>query len=403
VADSVSNCGPTCSPCPPPPPNATAQCVAGTCTITCNAGAVGCGTSCCTATKLSAGLYHSCLVTSNGGAKCWGRNTYGQLGDGTTTARSKPTDVSGLTAGVLAIEASAYYHTCAITTGGGVKCWGYNNYGQLGDGTATTRYTPANVSGLASGVSALAPGYDHTCALTSAGGVKCWGRNNYGQLGDGTTTTRYTPTNVSGLSSGVIAIAAGYYHTCAVTTAGQVRCWGYNIYGQLGDGTTTTKYTPNTVSGITSGATAIATGYYHSCAIVSGGAKCWGYNTTYGQLGDGTTTNRYTPVNVTTLSSGVSAIDGGNYFTCAVRSTGAANCWGQNSSGQVGDGTATTRLTPTAVSGLSSGVSDIATGGLHACALTTAGGVKCWGSNTYGQLGDGTTTIKYTPVDISGG
>ncbi|MGA9350442.1 MAG: hypothetical protein WBW48_16795, partial [Anaerolineae bacterium] len=187
--------------------------------------------------------------------------------------------------------AAGYRHTCALTAGG-VKCWGYNGYGQLGDGTWTWRNTPVDVSGLTSGVTTIAAGSYHTCALTAGGGAKCWGHNNNGQLGDGTTTNRNTPVDVSGLTSGVDAIAAGSYHTCALT-AGGVKCWGLNDYGQLGDGTTTNRNTPVDVSGLTSGVAAIAAGYYHTCALTAGGVKCWGRNNN-GQLGDGTTTDRNT-------------------------------------------------------------------------------------------------------------
>ncbi len=352
-------------------------------------------------TAIAAGGSHTCALTSSGGVWCWGRNFYGQLGDGTTTARSTPVAVSGLPSGVTAIAAGGF-HTCALTSSGGVWCWGYNYYGQLGDGTPTARSTPVAVSGLPSGVTAIAAGYYHTCALTSSGGVWCWGRNSYGQLGDGTTTTRSTPVAVSGLPSGVTAIAAGGVHTCALTSSGGVWCWGDNYSGQLGDGTTTTRSTPVAVSGLPSGVTAIAAGYNHTCALTSsGGVWCWGANYS-GQLGDGTTTTRSTPVAVSGLPSGVTAIAAGYNHTCARTSSGGVWCWGANYSGQLGDGTTTTRSTPVAVSGLPSGVTAIAAGGFYTCALTGSGGVWCWGSNRYGQLGDGSYTDSSTPVAVSG-
>ena len=268
-------------------------------------------------------------------------------------------------------------------------------------------YTPAITAGQRSLVqtiasAAIAAGDNHTCALTTTGGVKCWGDNNLGQLGDGTTTKRVTPVDVSGLTSGVSAIATGGSHTCALTTTGSVKCWGRNFYGQLGDGTTTDRFTPVDVSGLTSGVSAIAAGGSHTCALTTtGGVKCWGRNS-FGQLGDGTApTNSSTPVDASGLTSGVSAIAAGNSHTCALTTTGGVKCWGNNSSGQLGDGTTTARSTPVDVSGLTSGVSAIAAGGFHTCALTTTGGVKCWGNNFFGQLGNGLgVTERTTPVDV---
>ena len=186
-------------------------------------------------------------------------------------------------------------HTCALLSDGTAKCWGYNGYGQLGDGTTSNRYIPVSVSGLTNAV-AIASGAYHTCALLSNGTAKCWGLNNYGQLGDGSTSNRYTPVSVSGLTNAV-AIASGEYHTCALLSDGTAKCWGRNNYGQLGDGSTSNRYIPVSVSGLTN-AVAIASGEYHTCALLSDGtAKCWGLNN-YGQLGDGTTDTRYTPTNV---------------------------------------------------------------------------------------------------------
>ena len=350
---------------------------------------------------IAAGYDHTCALTTSGGAKCWGRNREGQLGDGTTDNRYTPVDVIGLSSGVTAIAAWSA-HTCALTTWGGVKCWGSNGDGRLGDGTTITRYAPVDVVGLSSGVTAIAAGGNYTCALTTSGGVKCWGNNNYGQLGDGTYTYRYIAVGVVGLSSGVTAIAAGEYHTCALTTLGGVKCWGYNNYGQLGS-TDSSGIIPVDVIGLSSGVTAIAAGQEHTCALTtSGGVKCWGNNGS-GRLGDGTIITRYAPVDVVGLSSGVTAISAGGNHTCALTTSGGVKCWGGNGGGgQLGDGTTANRYTPVDVIGLSSGVTAISAGEAHTCILTDLGGGKCWGNNGDGQLGDGTTTNHSTPVDVVG-
>ena len=349
---------------------------------------------------VSAGDGHTCALTTAGGVLCWGDNSSGQLGDGTTTSISTPVAVSGLASGVQAVSAGAY-HTCALTTSGGVKCWGYNDSGQLGDGTTADRYTPVAVNGLISGVQAISAGFFHTCALTTAGGVKCWGDNTSGQLGDNTTTDRFTPVAVSGLASGVQAVNAGG-NTCALITSGGVLCWGYNGHGELGDGTTTNSSTPVAVSGLNSGVQAVSTGGGQTCGLTSAsGLVCWGWND-HGQLGDGTKTDRSTPVAVSGLASGVLAVSAGAYHTCALTTPGGVKCWGANSHGELGDGTTTNWITPVAVSGLASAVHALSGGVVHTCALTTFGGVKCWGSNYRGQLGDGTTNASYTPIVVSG-
>ena len=224
----------------------------------------------------------------------------------------------------------------------------------------------------------------------------------FGQLGDNSTTNRVTPVAVSGLSSGVVAIVAGYAHDCALTSGGAVKCWGRNSDGQVGDNSTTNRLTPVAVSGLSSGVIAITAGGLHTCAVTSGAAaRCWGDNYS-GALGDNSTTDRWTPVAVSGLSSGVVAIEAGGFHTCAQTSAGAAKCWGNNGSGRLGNNSTTTSLIPVAVSGLSSGVVAIKVGGYHTCALTSGGADKCWGYNGYGELGDTTTTDRLTPVSVIG-
>jgi alpha-tubulin suppressor-like RCC1 family protein len=351
--------------------------------------------------SIAVGRTHTCALTTGGGLKCWGYNSSGQVGDGTTTDRWTPVDVTGLTSGVAAVDAG-WYQTCAVMTGGGVRCWGLNGYGQLGDGTTTTRTTPVDVSGLTSGVSAVTVGTNDTCALTTGGGVKCWGWNTEGSAGDGTTTTRLTPVDVSGLTSGVAAVAVGENYACALTTGGGVKCWGYNLVGQLGDGGTTSHRTPADVPDLTSGNLAISAGHYATCALTAGrGVRCWGDNY-MGQLGVGTEAWTSTPIDVPGLASGQGAAAAGASHTCALATGGGLKCWGDNSGGQLGDGTLATRYAPTDVSGLTSGATAVTAGSYHTCALTAAGGVKCWGANDHGQLGDGTSTARSTPVDVSG-
>ena len=352
-------------------------------------------------TQITAGGAFTCALLNSGAVKCWGSNSSGQLGNGTDSTRTTLSPVVGLSSGIAEIAAGGYV-SCAVTNGGGAKCWGYNYYGTLGDGTTIMRPAPVDVSGLSGPVSKIATSGNHTCALLTSGGVQCWGYNYYGQLGNNTTTDQLLPVDVTGLASGVVQIVAGYTHSCALLNTGGVKCWGSNYSGQLGDNTTINRATPVDVFGLTAGVKAITASNSHTCALLNGGGvRCWGYNG-YGQLGDGTTTSRIAPVDVATLSSGVSDASAGNAHTCAVKTTGAVQCWGYNGYGQLGDGTTTSRLVPTNVSGLNSNAVNIATTGYHTCTIMRSGGVKCWGYNADGQLGNGTKTSSLTPVDVVG-
>ena len=221
------------------------------------------GVQAATAIGVATGSQHNCAVTSAGGAMCWGGNGAGQLGNGTITNSTQPAAVIGLTSGISAV-AAGQTHSCALTTGGTVKCWGGNAQGQLGNGTATNSITPVDVAGL-TGVIAISSGSMHTCALLAIGNVKCWGFNNTGQLGNGTTAlTTPSPVSVIGVSSAT-AIASGGGHSCALLSNKTVQCWGSNTSGQLGNGSTLNSSTRVNVAGL-SDVTSIAVGGSHTCA-----------------------------------------------------------------------------------------------------------------------------------------
>jgi hypothetical protein len=328
------------------------------------------------ATTVTAGLDHTCALTRAGGVRCWGYNGHDELGDGESTAVSSsvPVRVKGLPSGVTALAAGGR-HTCAVQRGGAL-CWGANYLGALGDGTEERHAGPVHVAGLSSGVVSVAGGIDHSCALSTAGAVKCWGDNEAGEVGDGTTTNRWTPVDVVGLGSGIEAIAAQFVHSCALTDAGGVKCWGRG-YG----------LTPVDVPGLTSGVTAITP----NCALTAaGGVKCW-------SLVGGLHTS-----DLPGLRVGVVALATSGFHGCALLSGGAVKCWGANDHGQLGDGTRTERATPVSVVGLGTGIESLGVGTAYSCAVTRVGGIRCWGSNGAGQLGDGTNHDRRRPVGVVG-
>lgn len=364
--------------------------------------------TCSSASTIAGGGYHSCAITSTGATECWGLNTEGELGNGTTTSSLIPLSVSGLL-GATTLAAGGY-HSCALLSSGGVACWGYNASGELGNGSTSNSSTPEDVYGLSGGAKDVAAGLYHTCAVTTVGGALCWGFNMYGEVGNGTNQNSYsTPVSVLiGPFGTVTAVSAGAYFTCAVTGTGAALCWGLNSEGQLGTGVASSTTTPAAVHGLSSGIVAVSAGTYHACALTStGSVYCWGSNT-YGQLGNGTTSASRTPVAVTGLSGGAIAIAAGSFHSCAITTVGGVECWGANGEGELGNGTNVNSATPVAVSGLSSGVTAITAGGGSSegftCALTNLGSEMCWGINNYGQLGDGNVngTPSNVPVAVSG-
>jgi alpha-tubulin suppressor-like RCC1 family protein len=249
---------------------------------------------------VSAGTTHTCAVTSDGAAVCWGSGDQGQLGNGDGSDQDEPVTVSGLGSGVVAVAAGAR-HTCAMTSGGGVLCWGDNAEGQLGYGGSADQFEPVGVSGLSSGVVAVAAGAYHTCAVTTQGAVLCWGWDNSGQLGNGIDSgSRRAPVAVSGLTSGVATVSANGAHACALTFEGAVLCWGDGRYGQLGYGEASNRTSPEAVSGLNSGVVSVSAGTRHTCAVTSGAVvKCWGDGSS-GQLGSNVRES-YVPLDVGTV------------------------------------------------------------------------------------------------------
>jgi alpha-tubulin suppressor-like RCC1 family protein len=362
-------------------------------TDVCSAGA------CVGAVQMATGGDHTCALLADATVRCWGSNGYGQLGDGTTTDRAQPAVVAGLS-GVAGI-AAGQYHTCAVLTDGTMRCWGFNGSGQLGDGTMTNRSSPVKV-GIGNVLQVVA-GENHTCARLSDASVDCWGNDYYGQLGNGSTTNVASPQSIPGLS-GVAELAASQSnHTCARLTGGTVSCWGFNDYGQIGDGTLVNRTAPTAVMGLT-GVLHVGVGGFHSCAVKTDTTvQCWGdvFNGGVG-IPFTTSTSQTTPVAVSGNLSGVLQIEGGLYHTCALISDGTVQCWGANFNGDVGQpGPWGPIYAPAAVPGVTQAV-EIRTGGSHTCARRSDGSITCWGYNFNGQLGDGTESAEVSPTKVAG-
>jgi alpha-tubulin suppressor-like RCC1 family protein len=375
---------------------------------------------------ISAGGGYSCAIES-GKAVCWGDNSVGELGDDSTaeSAIPVPVDASGVLAGKTLIRiAAGDSHTCALDSAGAAFCWGTDNNGQLGNGnTAAFSSVPVAVdsSGALAGkrLTQIAVGNVYTCALDSAGIAYCWGLNATGELGNGSTAA-HSSVPVAVDTSGALAgkrltqITAAEFHTCALDSAGAGYCWGGGDFGDLGNGSMLASFVPVAVDA--SGALAgraltqiAAAGEYHTCALTSSGAAfCWGLND-LGQLGDGSTADSSVPVAVN--SGGVLAGKtlrqigaARGYHTCAVDTSGDAYCWGDDTEGQLGDGSTTNSSVPVAVDtrGALAGkhLTSVTGGYFHTCAMDTVGAAYCWGDSSVGQLGDDSIGASDVPVVV---
>ncbi len=347
--------------------------------------------------QLAAGsdAYHACVRSLDGGVSCWGYNNHGQLGDGTKTNASKPVAVKDLPK-VIDV-ATGYYHTCAVAVGGKVYCWGNNLYGQFGDGTTTSSAVPVLVPGLENAAQ-LSLGYYHSCALKVDGGVACWGYNTDGQLGIGNTVNSGSPVKVEGLD-GVVRIALGYNHSVALRKDGTVWAWGLNTNYETASGGTADVLSPNLRAelGLVSD---IAAGYQHTCAIDKAGQViCVGDNS-QGQRGDGAKTA--TDTDKATFAKaivGAAVLSAGYQHNLVLMPTGKAWAFGDNLNGQLGVGTTEVSDVPRLLGKLSNLIA-VAAGRNFSCVLRQDGTVWCTGSNTYGQLGNGTTTAQSWPVRV---
>jgi len=372
---------------------------------------------------------HACARLSWGDVSCWGSNSDGQLGDGTQTDSTVPLLVAGLPAGSGAVTvATGESHTCAALVDTTVWCWGSNDAGQLGTGATSTRsLAPVQVCAVydagtstctsyLTGAKAVGAGRKFTCALMGDGSVRCWGIREFGKLGDDGATSGFSalPVAVSliGSPNKALSLSVGEHHACVLLDVGGVWCWGRNASGQLGneDANKTDSNAP--VAASVSNAVAVSagmggtTGGFTCARINDGTAQCWGDNGS-GRLGDGTTNDSLTPVQVcavydsgsstcTTPLTGVAQVAAGDTHACAVLDTGGVRCWGNDTTGQLGNGTDGSSTTPVAVYGIDN-ATRVAAGNVFTCALLATGAVRCWGNNSQGALGFGQPSASTTP------
>ncbi len=354
---------------------------------------------------LGVGESHTCILKSDGQAYCWGENSVGQLGNGSTESSMTPVAVSG---GLRFTSISAGWdHTCGLTADNDAYCWGRGRYGRLGNGSVENSMIPTAVSGGLS-FELIDSGMAHTCGITTDGASFCWGRGEDGILGNNSVESSSLPVPVSGGHS-FISIDAGSATTCGITSGGDAYCWGASDFGNLlgqGDDELERKIMPGLVAGgFSFQPGSISVGLDHVCAITTADeAVCWGRGR-YGKLGIGSTgslgvlENLKVPrkvngnISFTSIATGV-------FQTCGIATRGKAYCWGRNGSGQLGDGTTTMRVEPAAVSARS-GFKELAIGNDHACGVSSNDELYCWGDGEAGKLGTRSSDNELTPTKIA--
>lgn len=350
--------------------------------------------------QIAAGTLHTCGLTSSGALKCWGNNSKGQLGISPASGSTNPiifipTVIDDALTSYLQVTAGAS-HTCGITSAKVLKCWGDNSMGQLNNGQPIQSYAPLVIDSgtLYQNVSA---GAFHTCGITTGGVLKCWGNNSSGQLGSGDLLPPATPLVIVDLGTPYQNVSAGASHTCGITTGEVLKCWGDNFPGRLGNRLPTPSYTPLVIDSANLYAQ-ISAGSTHSCGItLTGELKCWGRNST-GELGNGLSETSHTP-SVIDSTTGYQQVSAGTFHTCGINSTGSLKCWGDNNSNQLGNGQSIQSYSPLVIDS-ETNYRQVSAGALHTCGITLTGVLKCWGKNIPGPLDNGLFTNSSTPVVI---
>jgi RHS repeat-associated protein len=351
---------------------------------------------CASVADVHVGTEHTCAVRTDGSLWCWGDNSLGELGTGTTGGASLVPVRAGAATWNWTSVTTGGHHTCGIRRDGTLWCWGDNAQGQLGNGTTEVTPTPTQVAGLV--WTTVEAGQAHTCGVQKSGSLWCWGHNEYGALGNGTRSDSPVPVEVVGMDW--VVVAAGAWHTCGIKSDQTLWCWGHNANGQLGNGSPDDSLTPVQIGGAdwSNVSVGVATGGFHTCGVkLDGSLWCWGGNG-YGQLGIGSTTGSLTPAQVG--SAAWTNMSGGAAYTCGVRGDGTLWSWGYNDHGQLGDGTLANRLAPVRVPGQA--WAQVAAGNWHTCGRRQDGSLWCWGNNTDGEIGDGATVLQMTPEQAVG-